>query len=420
MPSSALLQLVARGRQDVYLTGDPQMTFFKYVFRRYTPFAMESIPIEFDGNADFGRRISCLIPRKADLLSSLFLEVDLPPLMDSSAGPVYYWVNDIGHALIEDVSIEIGEVEIDKHTGEWLNVWGELTTPADKRDGYNEMVGHWNVYPPGSDVALAPVKVTVPLRFWFCNLIGAALPLIALQAHPVRIIMHLRRFQDLWWSPTETSFCCTSATPTAPTRVQLFGDYIYLAKEERQRFAAAEHEYLIDQLQIAPTQSVAAGRNSINISLPFNHPCKEFIWVVQQERMRCDKHEWFNFSNTLYSGESHIQSTDLLSSAILRLDGMDRFYRRGAQYFRIVQPYKHHTCVPNNYIYVYSFSLNPEDDQPSGSLNCSKIDDIQLNLEFTVPTVPPEVAQERRVTVYAPNYNVLRIVGGLGGLAFIA
>ena len=136
--------------------------------------------------------------------------------------------------------------------------------------------------------------------------------------------------------------------------------------------------------------------------------------------MRCDKHEWFNFSNTLYSGETDIQSTDLLESAILRLDGMDRFYKRGAPYFRIVQPYKHHTCVPNNYIYMYSFSLNPEDDQPSGSLNCSKIDDIQLSLEFTVPTVPPETLHERRVTVYAPNYNVLRIVDGLGGLAFIA
>ncbi len=419
MPTSALLQLVARGKQDVYLTGDPQLTFFKHVFRRYTPFAMESIPIEFDGRADFGQRISCLIPRKADLLSTLFLEVDLPPIDVSSNTTHYWWVNDIGHALIEDVSIEIGELEIDKHTGEWLNIWGELTTPADKRDGYNEMVGHWNVYPPGLEVSQRSLHLSIPLRFWFCSRIGAALPLIALQAHPVRLIIHLRKFQDLWWSDTTPDFCVPPAGPFSIERCQLFGDYIYLDKEERQRFAATKHEYLIDQLQISPPQSVAAGRTATNITLNFNHPCKEFVWVVQQERMRKTWHEWFNFSNTLYGGEPGIVPTDLLESAILRLDGMDRFYRRGSQYFRIVQPYKHHTCVPNNYIYVYSFALEPEMEQPSGSLNCSRIDDIQIHMTFTTP-VAPEQPQERRVTVYGLNYNILRIVGGLGGLAFIA
>jgi hypothetical protein len=419
MPSSTPIQLVARGRQDVYLTGAPQFTFFKHIFRRYTPFAIESIPIEFDGTPDFGRRISAVIPRKAELLSRLFLEVDLPALpLDTTVAPPQqcYWVNDIGHALIESVSIEIGDKEIDKQTGEWMQIWSQLTVSADKRDGFNEMIGHWNVYPP---TQATPLRLTIPLRFWFCETIGSAIPLIALQSHPVRIIINLRKFQELWWSailPGPPGQPCPQINPVAPTRVQLYGDYIFLDKEERQRFAAAEHEYLITQLQYTPKQSVPVNVSTANIPLIFNHCCKEFIWVIQQDRMAAAR-EWFNFSNRLTAngGEAGVVEADLMESALIRLDGYERFQRRFAQYFRITQPYQFHTRVPADYIYLYSFSLKPEDEHPSGSINCSKIDDIQLNLTFN----PDEVADDRNVHVFATNYNILRIQGGLGGLAFI-
>ena len=423
MPTSALLQLVSRGRQDAYLTSNPQFTFFKHVYRRYTPFAIESIPIDFDGNTDFGRRITTLIPRHADLLSSLFIEVDLPPLPQPDPNnPSVFWVNDIGYTLIHDISIEIGEKEIDKHTGEWLNIWGELTVPKDKRKGYDEMIGHWSVYPPAGIDATSVLNLTIPLRFWFCNTIGAALPLIALQAHPVRIIMHLRPFQELWWSPAipaPPNQPCPTIAPVAITRFQMFGDYIYLDTDERRKFAAADHEYLIDQLQISPIQSIPAGISSISMPLYFNLCCKEFIWVVQESRMKAAR-EWFNFSSALqYNGrEPGVVLEDLLNTAILRLDGYDRFYIRSAPYFRLTQPFQHHTVVPTPpiYIYLYSFSMNPEQEQPSGSLNCSKIDDITMGLTFN----PDQLTQDRTVQMYATNYNVLRIVGGLGGLAFIA
>jgi hypothetical protein len=418
MPSSTLLQLVARGRQDAYLTGSPQFTFFKHVYRRYTPFAIESIPIDLDGTPDFGRRISAVIPRKADLLSSLFLEIDLPVIPSPAGGPPIYWTNDVAHALIEDISIEIGDKEIDKHTGEWLQIWSLLTTPAEKRVGLDEMLGHWNVFPPaGAPTAL---RLAIPLRFWFCNNIGSALPLIALQAHPVRIIIHLRRFQDLWWSEalstTISGGPCPTAPPVAPTRIQLYGDYIFLDKEERQKYALAEHEYLITQVQYTPRQSVPLNVNSATVPIVFNHCCKEFIWVVQQDRMRA-AHEWFNYSNALRAngGEAGVVPADLMDSALIRLDGYERFLRRHAQYFRMTQPYQYHTNVPNEYLYVYSFSFRPEDEQPSGSINCSKFDDIQLNLGFNTA----EVSNDRTVVVYAVNYNILRIIGGLGGLAFI-
>jgi hypothetical protein len=423
MPTSALLQLVARGRQDAYLTSNPQFTFFKHVYRRYTPFAIESIPIDFDGNCDFGRRITTLIPRYADLLSALFIEVDLPAIpQPDPAYPTIYWVNDIGYTLIHDISVEIGEKEIDKHTGEWLNIWGELTVPKNQRDGYNEMVGHWNVYPPAGNDATTPLSLTIPLRFWFCNTIGAALPLIALQAHPVRIIMHLRPFQELWWSsdiPVSPDQPCPTIAPVSITRFQMFGDYIYLDNDERRKFAAAEHEYLIDQLQMAPIQSIPAGITTLSVPLYFNHCCKEFIWVIQESRMKAAR-EWFNYSSALQynGGEPGVVDQDLLATAILRLDGYDRFYIRTAPFFRLTQPYQHHTNVPTPpvYIYLYSFSIKPEEEQPSGSLNCSKIDDIVWGLTFNTN----ETDQDRTVQFYATNYNVLRIIGGLGGLAFIA
>jgi len=424
MPSSALLQLVARGRQDAYLTSNPQFTFFKHVYRRYTPFAMESMPIDFDGYTNFGQRVSTVIPRYADLLSSLFIEVDLPGQPDS-ANPTYWWVNDIGNALINDISVEIGEKEIDKHTGEWLNIWGELTVPADKRNGYNEMIGHWNVYPPfPSQTEPPPLHLTIPLRFWFCNTIGAALPLIALQAHPVRIIIHIRPLQELVWMPgLVPGVVCPSVTPITIPRFQMFGDYIYLDTEERRRFASAEHEYLIDQLQISPSQTVVSGTSSLSLPLYFNHCCKEFIWVIQQNKMQSLR-EWFNYSSCEFAngGQVDCLTQDLLNTAIIRLDGSDRFYVRNATYFRLTQPFQHHTTVPTppTYIYLYSFSLKPEEIQPTGSLNCSKIDDIMLSMTFNPNTVSADDGLGSTIRVYATNYNVLRIIGGLGGLAFIA
>lgn len=424
MPTSALLQLVAKGRQDLYLTSNPQFTFFKHVYRRYTPFAIESIPIEMDGTLDFGRRISTIIPHKADLLSTLFLEIDLPAIPPDTTDPEnpipIYWTNNIGHSMIEYISIEVGEKEIDRHTGEWLQIWSKLITPADKKDGFNQMVGNWNVYPDAGQSA-GPLSLSIPLRFWFCNSIGAALPLVALQAHPVRIIIQLRRFQDLWWSPIlscDANQCTATVTPVSPSRLQLFGDYIHLDPEERRRFVATDHEYLIDQLQYAPPHAVPYNISSVNIPLVFNHCCKEFIWVVQQDRVK-KAHEWMNFTNLYQSIDGECPDIsgslqDQITSALIQLDGLDRFERRNALYFRIVQPFQRHTNIPNDFIYLYSFSLRPEEEQPSGSLNCSKIDTINLNLVFNQATI----AYDRTVTVYATNYNVFRVVGGLGGLAF--
>jgi Major capsid protein N-terminus/Large eukaryotic DNA virus major capsid protein len=413
MLGGGLLQLVATGRQDIYLSGNPQTTFFKQVYRRHTNFAMESCRIDFDGAADFGKVIVATLPRKGDLINSLILEISLPALPQTSDLGDTSWTNGIGHAMIDYISLEIGGKEIDRQYGEYLHVYSQLQVDASKRTGYNNMIGYQEAYTQTSQPG--PLKLYVPLRFWFCNNIGLSLPLIALQAHPVRLYVKMRPVNSLFYRdslvlvPTQT----LQPTPHIDSLV-MWGDYIHLDTEERRRFTSSKHEYLIEQVQIQKKTSIPAGATLSNVTLDFNNPIKELLWVVQQDRMLLTN-ELFNYTNRQLT-EQHVTLADQISTCILRLDGYDRFEVRDASYFRLVQPWQRHTSVPDDYIYVYSFSLAPEAAQPMGSMNASRIDTIILSVTMNNNTV----RYDSGITVYATNYNVLRIAAGLGGVLFTA
>jgi len=415
MPGNGgLLQLVATGKQDVFLTGNPQISWFKMVYRRYTNFAVESQSMFFDGDPDFGKRLSCLIPRRGDLLGPLVLEMTLPALTLSDGTPVSY-VNAVGHALIEEISLEIGEQKIDTQTGEWMEMWSNMTTMSSQRSGFNDMIGKVDDYMEPNN--FGPLKLYIPLRFWFCKNPGQYLPLLALQYHPIRINIKLRALQDMFFTTQlQTNSNTLSVVSTKITDMRLYGDYVYLDIEERRRFVSNTHEYLIEQVQYSPPISIPVGATTVSVPLEFNHPIRELLWFIQRSQMS-SYHEYYNYSNLsiMESG----QRTDLLDNAMIQLDGYDRFDRRDAGYFRLVQPYYHHTTVPNNlFIYNYCFALRPEELQPSGSLNASRIDSfvLQMNL-LPDPTTGP--ARGNAITrVYATNHNVLRVINGFGGLLF--
>ena len=415
MPANGgLLQLVATGKQDVFLTGNPQISWFKMVYRRYTNFAVESQAMFFDGDPDFGKRLSCLVPRRGDLLGPLVLEVTLPAITLTDGTPVSY-VNSVGHALIEEITLEIGEQKIDTQTGEWMELWSNMTTLATQRQGFNDMIGKVDDYMQPQN--FGPLKLYIPLRFWFCKNPGQYLPLLALQYHPIRINIKLRPLQDIFFSPQLSTNCSTlSVVSTKITDMRLYGDYVYLDVEERRRFVSNTHEYLIEQIQYTSPIYIPIGATSISVPLEFNHPIRELLWVVQRSMMK-SYHEYYNYSNLsiLESG----QRSDLMADAMIQLDGYDRFDRRDAGYFRLVQPYYHHTAVPNNlFIYNYCFALRPEELQPSGSLNASRIDSFVLQMNL-VPDSPTGPARGNAITrVYATNHNVLRIINGFGGLLF--
>jgi hypothetical protein len=292
--------------------------------------------------------------------------------------------------LIDEVSIEIGGQVIDKHFGEWLQIWNELTQTAEKEDGYDAMVGNTAALTTNNATTKPATTLYIPLQFWFCRNAGLALPLIALQYHEVKFNITFRSFSDLIVGTAPAS------TPSI-SNASLYVDYLYLDTDERRQFAQIQHEYLIDQLQFSGAESFS--NSAVKSKLALNHPCKEIVWTVQP-----DTNVITDFTD---GSDAHT-----VADAKLQLNGHDRFSTRAADYFNLVQPYQHHTRIPATGIYVYSFALNPEQHQPSGTVNMSRIDNSTLLLNLTTGSTAV------KLRLYAVNYNVLRVMSGMGGLAY--
>jgi len=381
-----LMQLVAYGAQDIYLTGNPQITFFKVVYRRHTNFSMECIEQTWSGTVAAGARVTATISRNGDLVHRMYLESTL------NATNV---VN--GPALdISTVTCEIGGQQIDKQYGEWMEIWSELSEPNPGGQAcgtkYQLMSGIGNAIASNTgnvatDGAVGsqcshPVPdlvsdvVNTPLMFWFCRNPGLALPLIALQYHEVKIIVEF------------------ASSLSGSTDYSLWCDYIYLDTDERRRFAQVSHEYLIEQVQ---RQSEST---NTKFTLNFNHPVKELVW----------NGGWASGENTAFA------SWATGDTWRLKLNGHDRIANRDTRYFTRTQVWQHHTGfggfqvatqAGSHRLAVYSFALKPEEHQPSGTCNFSRIDNAELISSRTTPA-----------NIFAVNYNVLRIMSGMGGLAY--
>lgn len=384
----ALIQLVAYGAQDAYLSGNPDITFFKNTYRRHTNFAMESIEQTFNGTVDFGRKVTATISRNGDLIHKMYLQVELPVL----TGGTQAWVSYLGETIIKEVEVEIGGARIDRQYGQWLHIWSELTLEKSLEDTYKVMVGETSALTTQA-ASVAAATLYVPLQFWFCRNAGLALPLIALQYHEVKVNVEFRQASDC--------FITTAGTTTVPvlTSASLYCDYIFLDTEERGQFARAAHEYLIEQLQF--TGNEAFSSTSVRQKLNFNHPIKELVWVSQLDANATSK-SWTDFSS---AGADHLVDAKLL------LNGQDRFSTRKAGYFNLVQPFQHHTRGPATGIYVYSFALKPEEHQPSGSVNMSRIDNATLQLTLAS-------SASMKIYTYAVGLNIFRVMSGMGGLAY--
>ena len=568
-----LMQLVAYGAQDVYLTGNPQITFFKVVYRRHTNFAVEAIEHPFTGNADFGKKAMVTVTRNGDLVTRMYLRcrvdsVSAPGVADADRLMVKFaWTRKLGHAIIEDVNVEIGGAEIDKQYGDWLNIWHELTLPVGQQRGYDRMIGDVPELTElagyvgdtrEADLLKRPYTMFVPLQFWFNRNNGLALPLIALQYHEVRLNFTFRPFEE----------CCVYAGPFNVRTMRgsfadaaLLVDYVYLDSEERRRFAQVGHEYLIEQVQFTGDESVQS--TTSKFQLHFNHPTKEIIWAMKLGNYSTGKKfmAYTNNDNWSVAGLNMMaerlleglylhndDGTVFLSSAtvtppatkwvataaseianipssmsswycykintavdyvtltfnqltvdlrsyvdggvsyvtggfirgsvsvnnltvalmsqptskyivdnrdawvilnditmwqhsnyglyidgsinpvvrgLLQLNGHDRFNEREGSYFNFVQPYQHHSNTPADGINVYSFALKPEEHQPSGTCNMSRIDTAQLNLAYEDPTARRAydfradfLDDDTKMKIFALSYNVLRIMSGMGGLAY--
>lgn len=424
-----LLQLVAYGAQDAYICGNPQITFWKGLYKRHTNFAMEPFRINLTGQAAWGVKHSAIIGRHADLLYSTYVEVVMPP-----GAVVNNEEKRLGYNLIKYVELDIGGQVIDRLYGEWLFLWESLSHSHDKRINLDLMVCDDLTVGPvsipaqtqcntGSGKPSNPSVLYIPLYFFYTKNPGAALPLIALQYHEVKI--------NIQWN--DAKFIAgnfnNAASLDDPVQASVYIDYVYLDVEERRRMAQQSHEYLIEQTQFNEDKGISSYNNRIDLT--FNHPVKELVWVVQpNSHTNCSVSKQFNQTRLrpfTYGGyDSSGTQVEAVYEQWLQINGQDRMDRRYGDYFRKVQTYQHHTgsAYIYNYtkgIYAYSFALRPEEHQPSGTCNFSRIDTatIVMNLNGAVRISSEEDKDySYDVRVYAVNYNILRIMSGMAGLAY--
>ena len=416
-----LLQLVAYGAQDVYLTGNPQITFFKVVYRRHTNFSMESVKQSWSGNPLTGVA-ECLISRNGDLINGMHLEVEYNATRD---------IYNLGHSMIETVEVKIGGELMDRHTGDFMEFYSQLTERCNYENNYSSNPQRYQVMTNAGGMTTSNAesgRIYVPLLFWFCRNSGLALPLIALQYHDVKIILKLN--EDL------LKHCLENGKLDKNT---LYTDCIYLDTDERKRFAQVSHEYLIEQVQYRKFIKDKRNYNdeeTFDISF-LNHPVKELFWI-QCPIKKSGHIKPFCWKPT----DGPLTKTN--TKALIKINGQDRFSERFMDYFYLKQPHDYHSeeCPVNSNggkssysqnLCLYSFALKPEEHQPSGTCNFSRIDSAELlfhntgwnnaghdGIHPTQDVVDNKFVHSpvNGIEVYAINYNVLRIMSGMGGLAY--
>lgn len=405
--SGSLLQILAIGAQDAFLTQSPEVTLWKSKHRRITNFAVETIEQQFSGSIDFGRKLTCTVSRVADLLKDVKLVLDLPAM--SQTDGTCAWTRKVGLAAVSSVELEIGGSRIDKLYSDYLNIWAELSVDAAKESTFNKMVGNTSALTTQA-ATIAAARVYVPIPFYFCQDPGLALILIALQYHDVKINVELRQASELYITDD-------GAAPSAVgslTNAFLLCDYVFLDSEERKAFVQGAQEQLITQVQYGGSESISA--TNAKIKLSFNHPTKAIVWAVRLDANTASgRNRVFDYTTSGSTLNNAYIGASPMSAARLTLNGHERFSTRESAYFNLIQPYDNAVRGPAEGVYMYSFATQAFGKQayvqPSGSINFSRIDNA--NLELTLAS-----SAAATVHVFALSWNVLRYVSGLAGMAY--
>lgn len=450
--TGAVIDVVARGPQNKFLDDSPEVSFFQTSYAQHTPFSRESVELTVSGQIAFGQTMVIPLNKRGDLVGKVYIVFKLPAIrhksepMQRRRRPHYfddvdgscvsnsssasgseksgsssassssglpnkfvYWGNSIAHLIIEYVAFQIGGQDVDKHYGEWMEIWDEFTAKPGKCT--DEMVGRFRREKHLWRASRKPQTRYAQLRFFFCEYIGKALPILAIHYSNVRLCLRTRDMHDCYYSSDGSiPYLMDSNAELRPSdlRVQVFANVYYLSEYERDDMNDDEHEYLITQNQFCE-QTVCCPKSITNpavpIKLPFQHPVLEFILTVQDEQ-HAQNRDWFE-----YSGRN---GDDPIVAMKLTVNNHDRFCMREGKWFRLIEPLEHHTNIPKRHIYSYAFAIFPEDSSfPSGSLNFSRLDDVTLHL------ILQRGIGVASVKIWAQNYNVFRIMGGLAGLGFI-
>ena len=395
--SPSILQLQALGSQDVYLTKDPQINIFKYNYYRYVNFATETVKLNMNEIATFGQNTNCDITKRGHLLSKLFLHIKLPALV-SKSGTYLSWCDTIGYNIFSDpIELLIGGVIVDKLYPQFLNAYDELSN-SNKQSGKNFMLLKSDIYSSTKHNAEKEVNLIIPLDFWFTKQYNSALPLVSMLNQDIRINFKFRNFSEC------VNYDGDDPEPVSILDSNVFAEYIFLDDVVLENFKKQKHMFVIEQQQYHGDEIIAANTNIYNTSLKFNNPCKEIIFFcVEKQNI---------ITNNYFSYSKSSDDTSLLIDASLLLDGRLRFDSLPEFYYRSVFPNIVHSVIPMKYIYTMPFCIKPEDNQPTGSLNLSRFNDITLalNLKKNNP--------DCMLYVFANCYNIVVIENGTLTLQF--
>ena len=570
--AGGLIQIMAYGSQDLYLTGTPEITFFKVVYRRHTNFSMESVLVNFNTTVGFGQECTITIPKTGDLIHKMYLQVILPeihfsrnhqsdPTIESTYAdalndyygngngviisflqlnreaytiayndyitsnitdpsstitniqnlffnnpvnsffiffmnniPSYYptlpytyneismdviasqfnsgssmtdffnalsigidkttrlqnffrlnllnlesayqddintflkfaWIQKIGHGIIDYIELMIGGNKIDRHYGDWLNIWHELSGNLYKEDLYNNLIGNVDILTSFDRITKPQYTMNIPLQFWFCKHSGLSIPLVALEYQEVTINVRFRTIEEVSYiENNETIFYNNSNLylNEVPSEMGLditanmLIDYVYLDSSERRRFAQSSHEYLIEQLQLLEQKNITQPSYQFNLN-NFVYPSKELIWVAQKVSYTVNdtgyvKLQWDNYTiSDTYIG-------NLIDSTTLSFNGYKRIENLPGNYFNYVQPYESHSKTPSDGINMYSFSIFPEEIQPSGTANLSRLSNILLSVNFNSNFISNgKLLEPVNLRVYTRSLNILRFINGFAVPAY--
>jgi len=417
--AGGLAQIVAYGAQDVYLTGQPKVTFFQSVYKRHTNFAMEAIKQSVDGVFQNGSKVSTVVARNGDLMGDTWLE--LPVLaglsLTTTGNNDTVWVAE---RAVSQVDFIIGGQLIDRHYQTWWRLWAEVFLSESQKIAYGKMT---------SLPTTTGGPVMLPLLFSFCRNPSLYLPLVALQNHEIRIEFTLTSDYESYFSGP----------------ANLWSNYVYLDVEERRRLAQGKHDYLIDQVQLVSTNIKSPNPGPIRINL--NQPVKEIVWCYSYSTTTEYSSMWdfsTNFFNSagppptltvdptligtplpnevgapfmtngfwIEEGDKNAVNSGPMYNFQLLFNNQPRFDAQSGKYFNQYQPFRYHSGCPYPGIYVYSFALKPEDHQPSGTCNFSRIEKVEFSTNVFLPH--NDINQK----LFAVNYNILRIQSGMGALAF--
>jgi len=478
------MQLVNKGAQDHLVTGNPSFTHFRSVYKRHTDFAMEHFQLPFRTNnlnipTSGTLTLTARVERYAQLLHDCYLVFTIPNIyspivpvasttsysqLNQSSQAIGYefaWVRNLGYNMIASVSILINGQEVVTHTGEWMKLYADLNFNANKKNILDEMVGNVpelydpanafdrvNQYPHAISSPTSPAEpsiagriLSIPLHFWFCEKIGTALPLVALQYSQVDIRVELRNMYQLFTvreirpnltnsgtriAPDSSSTMYTMTnflsppTPTVPPmpldtslvtwslNPYVEANYIFLSDGEHVHIAKNEHSFIIHQMDIQQANGQYGPTNDVPVLM--KNLCTQLIWVAQRSD-RPQFNDYDNYTNWenpfrpppnangqqlqstyfLTSGSAlntNVSQRDILLESNLVLDGKDRFSPKPTTFFSQIENYKHHsgktiTSIPG--IYSYSFALDHHTGQPSGHINGSMFNKPILRNSYVQP-----------------------------------